>query len=334
MHGKKRAVLSVVSVIIGATILIGTGLTGCAPKKTSQPPHGTPEYVIEIPPGYEDLRVIPEYKQPMGQPSDLTASPGEQAQIPHPEQPEPRKAAQPAKAAVPPVLIIVIDDAGYQIKELKPFLSLPFPLTIAVLPGLVHSRDVAEMAAKAGKEVILHQPMEALGGQDPGPNAIYLSMDEATIQRTVRDNIESFPFIPAGMNNHMGSAVTRDRRAMEAILKLAKEYGIYYLDSLTTPGTVTAELGREIGIPHLERHVFLDNKSDRESIIAAVEEGKKIARSRGAAVMIGHVWSTDLASTLMELYPQLVEQGFSISTISQYMQMEADEQAGYEHSGN
>ncbi len=35
--------------------------------------------------------------------------------------------------------------------------------------------------------------------------------------------------------------------------------------------------------------------------------------------MIGHVWSSELAAVLEELYPELVEQGFSLSTISKIM---------------
>lgn len=327
--------------VLPVVLLMMVGLAGCTPKQAAKPPHGTPEYAIELPPGYEDLRVIEEVRpaQKRGEDGTAAAEPEKSpAQGPGAglaqSSTQDSVSKQGSTRATPPTITIVIDDAGYQIKDLKPFLALPFPLTIAVLPGLAHSRDAANMTAEAGKELILHQPMEALGGQDPGPHAVFLSMEDAEIERTLRENIESLPFVPAGMNNHMGSAVTRDRRAMAVILKLAKEYGMYYLDSLTTHGTVTAELGKEIGIPYLERHVFLDNKSDRASIIAAIEEGKKIARSQGAAVMIGHVWSAELASTLMELYPQLVEEGYSLSTISQYMQMEAEAQAGYESSGN
>ncbi len=35
--------------------------------------------------------------------------------------------------------------------------------------------------------------------------------------------------------------------------------------------------------------------------------------------MIGHVWSAELAQTLMDIYPQLIEEGYSLSTISHYM---------------
>ncbi|WP_369413695.1 hypothetical protein [Brucepastera parasyntrophica] len=32
--------------------------------------------------------------------------------------------------------------------------------------------------------------------------------------------------------------------------------------------------------------------------------------------MIGHIWSNQLAETLNEMYPELVSQGFSLSTVA------------------
>jgi polysaccharide deacetylase 2 family uncharacterized protein YibQ len=196
------------------------------------------------------------------------------------------------------------------------------------MPKLPPSDDSPRSIRDAGKEFILHQPMEALCGNDPGPGAIYLSMNAESIEKIVEENIESLPFPPEGLNNHMGSAVTRNRDAMTALLKLVKERGMYYLDSLTAPGTVSAEICRETGTNYMERNVFLDNKSDRESILSAIEECKAIARKNHAAIMIGHVWSANLAATLMEIYPELIEEGYSLSTISEYMQMQAEENTG------
>jgi len=307
-----RGGLSYALVLASATLVVFTAfavINSCTPKDSAQKaqksPYGTPEYVIELPPGYEDLKVI-------------STNEGETN----------------AEAKRQPTLIIVIDDVGYSIDELKPFLNLPFPITFAVLPQLVHSNDSVLAIRDAGKEFILHQPMEALGGNDPGPHAVYLSMDDTAIERTVAENIDSFPYPPVGMNNHMGSAVTRDARAMGLILKLVKERGMYYLDSLTAPGTVTVQLCEELGTSYMERNVFLDNNTDREAIIAAIDEGKRIARMNSAAVMIGHVWSSNLAATLMEIYPELVAEGYSLSTISAYMQMQAEETSGHADSRN
>ncbi len=227
--------------------------------------------------------------------------------------------AQEGKAS----LIIVIDDAGYSLEQLQAFLDLPFPLTIAVLPSLPHSSEAAARVLAAGKELIMHQPMQARDGQDPGPRALRLGMSAGEVERILEENMATVPGI-VGMNNHMGSAVSEDAAIMTTVMELAKRKGIYYLDSLTTSGSATREVARRINLRHWERDVFLDNTPDRASIIHAMDEGKKIASSNGAAVMIGHVWSADLARTLMEIYPGLVEEGYSLSSIARFMMNQSD----------
>ncbi len=238
--------------------------------------------------------------------------------------PEPAAPPHLRPKAAKKVLIFVIDDAGNNSRQLEPFLKLPFPLTIAVLPGLPYSLADAHAVKAASKELILHQPMEAVGGQDPGPGALRLGMDPATVAQVIDANLRTVPGA-VGMNNHMGSAVTADPQLMDAVAAVAKERGIYYLNSLTISGTATALAARREGIRYWERSVFLDNTPDRVSIFRAVDDGKKRATKGGSAIMIGHVWSAELAQALMELYPQLVEEGFSLSTISRFMIQEAEE---------
>jgi polysaccharide deacetylase 2 family uncharacterized protein YibQ len=62
--------------------------------------------------------------------------------------------------------------------------------------------------------------------------------------------------------------------------------------------------------------VFLDNNQERSSIIGAIYEGMKAAEKQGSAIMIGHVWSDELAQILQEMYPELVEEGYTLSSIA------------------
>jgi polysaccharide deacetylase 2 family uncharacterized protein YibQ len=317
---KKRAktsslwILAAVAIIAAVVIYIaGVSYQGDrneAPglsSPTTAWPHGIPEYTFEIPKGYEDL--LPKVPAP----PRATAQEPEPAPLAVPPRlPKPQGEGQGA------TLIIVIDDVGYNLSQLKPFLNLPFPLTIAILPEVDHTRQAAERSKAAGKEVILHQPMQALGGANPGPGFIKPGMSAEEIETIVSKNLDSLPEA-MGMNNHMGSAMTRDAEGMRIVLDLVKRRGIYYLDSLTAPDTATAALSRELSMPYWERDVFLDNSGDRQSILKAIEDGKKTASSKGAAVLIGHVWSAELAQTLADIYPQLVEQGYSLSTISRFM---------------
>ncbi len=228
-------------------------------------------------------------------------------------EPVPEKPVPPKRKGT---LVFVFDDAGHNLRQLEPFLRLPFPVTIAVLPGLEYSRSAAERARAAGKEVILHQPMQAVNlSYDPGPGAIRQGMNGDEIRAIVRKNLDEVGPVK-GLNNHEGSLITSDPVAMGAVLDVARERGIYFLDSRTIANTAAPAVAKERNMYIWERAVFLDNIQERESIIDAVGSGLKIAERKGAAIMIGHIWSSDLAEILADMYPELVSQGFSLSTIA------------------
>ncbi|HOX13298.1 MAG TPA: divergent polysaccharide deacetylase family protein [Spirochaetia bacterium] len=234
-----------------------------------------------------------------------------------PERPKPPKGK----------LVLVIDDAGHNLRDLEPFLAFPGPLSIAVLPRLPFSEEAARRAKAAGKEVLLHQPMEALGGEDPGPGAVRLGMGDLEIAALIAENLATVPGA-VGMNNHMGSAVTRDPRMMEAVLEAARASGLYYLDSLTVSDSVLHSVASRLNLRTWERDVFLDNYPERAAMLKQLDDGIKRAEKKGLSVMIGHVWSAELAQTLIDLYPGLIEQGFSLSTISRIMLEDSDEDSG------
>ncbi|MDR2537005.1 MAG: divergent polysaccharide deacetylase family protein, partial [Treponema sp.] len=212
-------------------------------------------------------------------------------------------------------IVFVIDDAGNNLYELEPFLQFPGPLTIAVLPGLPESAEAARRIRAAGKEVFLHQPMEAIGGEDPGPGAVYAGMNVAEIREIVERNLDEIGPV-AGMNNHQGSKITMSEEAMETILAICRERGIFFLDSRTTADTVVPIVAQRIGMPIGERDVFLDNVQDKASIIEYAKEGLRKANLQGKAVMIGHAWSPELAAILGELYAGIIADGYVLSTMS------------------
>jgi polysaccharide deacetylase 2 family uncharacterized protein YibQ len=232
--------------------------------------------------------------------------------------------APPLETTVPPMpppkhqgtLVFVIDDAGNNLQELEPFLRFPGPLTIAVLPGLPHSAEAARRIRAAGKEVFLHQPMEAIGGQNPGPGAIYAEMETAEILAVLRHNIaEIGPVI--GMNNHQGSKITMNREIMETVLSFCREQGILFLDSRTTAETAVPAAARNLGIKIGERNIFIDNDQSRSAMSRSIEGGLALASRRGTSVMIGHTWSPELAPLLTELYQNFIAQGYTLTTASE-----------------
>ena len=215
-------------------------------------------------------------------------------------------------------LAFVIDDAGNNLRELEPFLRIEGPLTIAVLPGLPNSAEAARRIRASGKEVILHQPMEAVGGQNPGPGAIYSNMNAEQIRSILAKNIDEVGPV-VGINNHQGSKITMNREIMEIILAFCAENNIYFLDSRTTAETAAPAAARRLGMKIAERDIFLDNEQDKESMMRFLTSGLTRAQRNGNAIMIGHTWSPALAPLLAEQYPRLIIEGYTIKTVGEML---------------
>ncbi len=221
---------------------------------------------------------------------------------------EPQVAASPLPEGREARMAIVIDDVGYSLAGLKEFLALPFPLAFSVLPDLPHSREAGRLIAEAGKELLVHLPMEPSNGTNPGPGAVLTSQSDEEIRQLLERSLERLPGA-VGLNNHMGSLATADRRVMGVVLEFLRGRGMFFLDSRTTANTVGPQLAGELGVSLLERTVFLDNESSASYIEEALQHGVRAARRRGDAVLIGHVQNAELAGELRRLLPGLAGEG-------------------------
>lgn len=231
---------------------------------------------------------------------------------------KPEKPRKPAPYAGN--LTFVFDDAGHNLDQLEYFLRLPFPCTIAVLPGLRYSSESARRIRKAGKQVILHQPMQSVDLHiNPGPGAVTPGLSAEQIKNIVRKNLEEI-WPVAGMNNHEGSLMTADEAAMSAVLDVVAEKHIFFLDSRTTARSIVAKVAKEKNMAIWERAIFIDNDKSRAAMETQIKKGLSIARQKGSAIMIGHVFTIELAQLLTEMYPALIEDGFSLSAIAQVAQ--------------
>ena len=194
--------------------------------------------------------------------------------------------AQPA--AVRPVVAIVIDDVGESVDQLQPFLSIPLPLSFSVLPTTDRPAEVAGHLARLGRDVLVHLPMEpAEPDQMAGPGFLTTAMDAPTLRAVLARLLERVPSA-VGANNHMGSRFTRDAARMEVVLAAMRERGLFFLDSRTDPGTVGGAVAAKVGLPFMERDVFLDNDPGEQEVLARLSDLAATARAKGCAVAIGH----------------------------------------------
>ena len=220
--------------------------------------------------------------------------------------------APPRVAPPGPRIAVVLDDWGYNTRNLPALTRLHRRVTVAVLPRLPYSSTVARQARAAGCEVILHLPMES-HRRDTNPG---FRMEAKTIltsmpDREVADNVaEALASVPGcrGASNHQGSKGTEDARVMREVLRQLQARRLYFLDSLSTPRSVARTVARAVGVPYARRQRFLDNENRVPYIEAQVRRLVDDARAHGAAIGIGHDRPVTLA-VLERLLPQLEAQG-------------------------
>lgn len=296
-----------------AGVLFGDSLLSEFFSKAEQPP----EEPVKEPPSQTDLPSAPELSgqvppEPQAEQEDAQESP------PIPQSPQIPPAQNAAKIA------FIIDDAGESVENVRRYADLPMPLTIAVLPRVKQSRECADVARSAGKEVILHQPMQAENpAMNPGAGAVLQDMHTNDIAQVLKENIERIGPV-SGMNNHEGSLITSDIIRIGAVLEFCAGQNLYFIDSRTALAekNKVRQAALELDIAIIERNApFLDNIVTREELLAEIVKGLEVANRHGHAVMIGHVdKSVEIFPALLaELYPQLIEKGYAITTPSQLL---------------
>jgi polysaccharide deacetylase 2 family uncharacterized protein YibQ len=203
----------------------------------------------------------------------------------------------PAKKAFRGQVALIMDDMGNSLETLDELIALRRPVTVSVLPYGTYADETARAAHENGLEVLLHLPLESVNNHEAMANTegmILAGMAEPDIVRSFESSYARVPFT-AGTNNHMGSRFTAERDLMRAILRPLRMKGLFFVDSRTTSKTVALDEARRMGIPSIERDVFLDADADRGRIRGRLIELFQKARKKGHAVGICHPFPETLA---------------------------------------
>ena len=218
---------------------------------------------------------------------------------------------------IPGIIVLVIDDFGYRNDSISDgFLALSVPITCAVLPGHNQSSSFAKKAKKAGKEIIVHMPMEssvAASGEDEFKLKVGMTSEE--IEWRLREALKEIPEA-IGINNHQGSKATTDGKVMGVVASVLKNNNKYFLDSRTSSKTVGEKTMRSMGVLTARRHIFLDNDLNIDNISEQFSKLVNVSRKKGIAIGIGHVKANTLKVLEREI-PILIEKGFEFKFVSQ-----------------
>ena len=232
-----------------------------------------------------------------------------------------RKAGIPIK---PAYVALLIDDFGYYpVPTARGFLELGITFTASILPYAEYTQYfIRELEKNKDKtkniERMVHIPMEpkSYPKDDPGPNAILVSQDDREILGLAQKAIEAVPGA-VGANNHMGSKATENSRVMYQVLRAVRDAGLFWIDSRTTPYTISVDVAKDMKIPAMH----IDHVIDPPGIDVDQTEQRLYTycmEARRTSAMVLNCHSSD--TTLMILQrniPSLMKYGVEFITVSQ-----------------
>jgi polysaccharide deacetylase 2 family uncharacterized protein YibQ len=228
-----------------------------------------------------------------------------------------------APSAGTPAVAIVIDDLGTNVARAREAIALPGAVALAFLPYPDSTAVLAREAGRAGHEVLVHVPMQAIGNQDPGPMALASTLPAAENIRRLTWALERVPgFI--GINNHEGSRFTSDREALMPVMEALAARRAFFFDSRTTADSQVVATARAAGVASAARDIFLDDIATREGIDAQLRALENRARLNGVAIAIGHPHVLTLAAVADWAAHK---QGFRLATLGEAIRLKTAREA-------
>ncbi len=216
-----------------------------------------------------------------------------------------------------PRIAIVITGLGINTRTTQTAVQgLPGQVTLAFVPYADRLPRWVALARAAGHEVMLAVPMEPIDfpQQDPGPQALLMSL-------TPGDNLKRLEWALSratgyiGITNFLGSAFTRSRKQMRALMHSLKARGLMFLDSYSAPASAASDLAGEIGVPWANNEVFIDDKTSVMAIDARLEKVEHIAREEGFAIAIGNGYPITI-ERVAKWASKIEQRGFVLVPIS------------------
>lgn len=188
-----------------------------------------------------------------------------------------------------PAVAIIIDDLGHNLGRGKQAINLDGAFTYAILPKTRYASKLANKAYALHKEVMVHLPMESIGGSPFGIDGKGLTntLPKAEFLKILNQFIDSIPHAQ-GVNNHQGSLLTQQYKEMHWVMDEVNRRKLFFIDSRTTHHTVATNVASVRDIFSGTRDVFLDVEQTKYFVDHSFRKLMRIARKKGTAIAIGH----------------------------------------------
>ncbi len=197
-----------------------------------------------------------------------------------------------------PRLAIIVTGLGLSAVATEAAIArLPGAVTLAFHPDAPNLKKWAEMARRAGHEVLLSIPMEPADFpfDDPGPNALLTTLDtQENLERLERmlGRLTGF----TGVIGVMGSKFSQDESGLRPVLETLNGRGVMYVEAAGAEQSLAPRIATDIGLPRVIVDVDLDAQPSESAIVEQLARLEGIARQRSVAVGLARPYPVAIAS--------------------------------------
>ena len=186
-------------------------------------------------------------------------------------------------------IAIIIDDFGYRLDNfINTFFEMPYPITVAIIPGTDYDRQTAEKARSAGLNILIHLPMEPLQGKvENNGYTVFTGMSQKEIDSIIERALENVPGA-IGINNHMGSKATANQTTMQRLMRSLKKNNLIFVDSITNRNSVAYQQALQNKIPALQLSTYIDNPEKNVKMANIMRSIVSKLSFEKPEVLIGH----------------------------------------------
>jgi polysaccharide deacetylase 2 family uncharacterized protein YibQ len=187
-------------------------------------------------------------------------------------------------------IAVIIDDIGFDLRVVEELARIEAPVAFAILPNTPHAAEAARILHAAGREILLHLPMEphSYPAEDPGPGALFVDMGAAAIARQIDRGLAAVPHV-SGVNNHMGSRFMEDEAKLAFVMQELSKRELFFVDSLTTSHSRGRSAAARAGVRFAARTAFIDHTPGYEAALANLINPPRSGGEQGKPLLlIGH----------------------------------------------
>jgi polysaccharide deacetylase 2 family uncharacterized protein YibQ len=223
-----------------------------------------------------------------------------------------------------PRIAIVVTGLGLSAAATESAIQgLPGSVTLAFAPYSPRLNEWIRLARAAGHEVLINVPMEPTNypAYDPGPQTLLTRLNaEGNLDRLLWSLSRGTGYV--GVVDFLGSQFTTSRVHMTPILNAIKQRGLLYLDSNSSPRSVSGAVAAKLKLVSAKATLTLDERASRTEIDRRFAELEQRAKRKRQAIGIASPYPVSL-ERIATWVRQLEARGIAIAPVSALMQTPA-----------